>query len=582
MRFRSKIVLLLWLFLCLPVAAMSALPVYPDLADNEQVETNGYFEVYAKDGSGFQLVDRLGYDKYFREKTIDLEKYTSGGTMLDVRIIQNGGNAAHIDAVLLDGKPPATATVNNSPINMQKISQKDFDVIDGYDQAFEFSFSSSSAGNVLRLTARVEGDRISKIPFQFPLTNLYRDINSQSDFYAYDMTTPAAGNPLDAVPLLKEWSLSGTGHPNAYTYGWVWHDADNLYVHMDFSGDNTYDGLKDYARVYVNTDDEIKMFKMSVAETRWGNPEFIYTDTVKYQHKVYPFTIPLSELGDAAPETLELAFAAYGTDAPPTVPGPGFYYEALLNTGPGGGEVQVEDENGIIPILNINYKVVAYTTHYIFPEGLVTVDSIQTYEWQTNDFVLIDTYTQPQLPYPIDGNQGASGTKAVEFFTPISNILNFTGSFEGVFHASTFVAANDYSPSFLYPQDPLSIPTLTQWGMIILCMVLLGISMWTLRRNQYRKAIYSVLFVCLIISATVAWAATIIINGDMSDWSGISNIIPDETYDDQSSKDPFTGPNEDIRFGYVTSDDDNIYFRIDYTGAQYIPPIIPPDNLPVK
>ena len=55
-------------------------------------------------------------------------------------------------------------------------------------------------------------------------------------------------------------------------------------------------------------------------ETKWGNADFTYTDKVPYQHKVYEFAIPLKEIGitdSKNADELKLAFAAYGTAAPP-------------------------------------------------------------------------------------------------------------------------------------------------------------------------------------------------------------------------------------------------------------------------
>lgn len=71
----------------------------------------------------------------------------------------------------------------------------------------------------------------------------------------------------------------------------------------------------------------------------WGKPSFIYTDKVAYQHKVYEFSIPLSELGVSSGDEdkdLLIAFSAYGTAGPlgefnPTIaydPGSGNYFLA--------------------------------------------------------------------------------------------------------------------------------------------------------------------------------------------------------------------------------------------------------------
>ena len=129
------------------------------------------------------------------------------------------------------------------------------------------------------------------------------------------------GDPADISnqnPFFKEFSRTGSGHPSGFTYGWVKTHAENLYVVMDFTADNTYDGDKDYAKVYMKTEAGLKEFKVSVPETKWGKPSFTYTDKVPYQHKVYEFKIPLKELEIQEvdkPQEIQLAFAAYGTAA---------------------------------------------------------------------------------------------------------------------------------------------------------------------------------------------------------------------------------------------------------------------------
>ena len=147
-----------------------------------------------------------------------------------------------------------------------------------------------------------------------------------SAFYSYTLGSRPGGLTIDgdiaetaaAEPFFKEYCATGSGHPSGFIYGWVMNDEENLYVALDFTPDNTMDGDKDYAKVYVNTAGGLKEFKVSVPETTWGVPGFTYTDKVNYQHKVYEFKIPLSELGAQAGEQLQLAFAAYGTAAPGT------------------------------------------------------------------------------------------------------------------------------------------------------------------------------------------------------------------------------------------------------------------------
>ena len=119
--------------------------------------------------------------------------------------------------------------------------------------------------------------------------------------------------------FFKEYCLTGSGHPSGFTYGWVSNDEKNLYVKIDFTPDNTRDGDKDYAKLYVRRGRNLKEFKVSEANTKWGNPEFTYTDKAAYQHKIYDFAIPLETLGIEQPsagENIDLAFAAYGTATP--------------------------------------------------------------------------------------------------------------------------------------------------------------------------------------------------------------------------------------------------------------------------
>jgi len=119
-------------------------------------------------------------------------------------------------------------------------------------------------------------------------------------------------------PFFREFSQPGTGHPAAFTYGWIRNDEENIYVALDFVPDNTMDGDKDYAAVYLRGTEGVKEFRVSVPERSWGAPGFEYTDRADYQHKVYEFSIPLYEVGLSRPgsnDAVDVAFAAYGTAA---------------------------------------------------------------------------------------------------------------------------------------------------------------------------------------------------------------------------------------------------------------------------
>lgn len=177
---------------------------------------------------------------------------------------------------------------------------------------------------MLTIAARVESTIISKTPFQFPLTNLYQKMDVNSSFYTYQLNSAKGTLKLGSMqkstsarkPFYQEFVTPESGHPPGFIYGWVMNDDKNLYVVQEFTPDNTMDGDKDYAKVYVKTGQGLREFKVSVPETKWGKSSFIYTNKVAYQHKFYEFVIPLKELGlkpGAANHNLSIAFAGYGT-----------------------------------------------------------------------------------------------------------------------------------------------------------------------------------------------------------------------------------------------------------------------------
>lgn len=296
--------------------------VFNPAAISEKASFNGDFTVYVQKDGRWEKLGKLSYDKYLTERTLSLGKNISASGRVNVKIEQHGGGAAHIDSVLLDGKPPVQ--VKSVDDGLKKLSVKDSDVIDAFGKTIELVFDAGTGNNSLALAARVENTVISKVPFQFPIENTFKRMNSRSSFYTYRLNSETGGMQLDETlkevakktPFFKEFSKTGSGHPSGYTYGWVWNDDSNLYVAMDFTPDNTMDGDKDYAKVYTNVDGNIREFKISVPEQKWGIPWFAYTGNVGYQHKTYGFKLPFSEIfsGDTKNhKDIQLAFAAYGT-----------------------------------------------------------------------------------------------------------------------------------------------------------------------------------------------------------------------------------------------------------------------------
>jgi len=307
--------LILILMMVIPVQAFA--DILPEELPQKETGINGTFEISTKIDNQWITAGNLGFGKFQESKEINLGEYLKGNDAI-IKITQNGGGASYLDAVFLDGMQAVKANGSDGKV-LNKLSKEDLDVTPVED-GITLEFRVSCGKGILSVTGRIEPEVISKEPLQFPLANNYKPKNQIRDFYNYKLNTNygkiTADGVLDEVDgmevFAKEYQIPGSGHPAGDTYFWVMNDDENLYVVMDFTPDNTYDGDKDYAKVYVNTDEGIKEFKVSVPETTWGSPGFTYTYMVGYEHKVYEFIIPLSEIVDTTDE-LELAFVGYGT-----------------------------------------------------------------------------------------------------------------------------------------------------------------------------------------------------------------------------------------------------------------------------
>ena len=290
-------------------------------------EDNGQILIFVNKLNVWTPAGSLSYSKNLEERHINLEAFfNSSNEPLKVKLVKDGGGAAHLDAAFLGGIAPNAAIGEKA--DLAKLQKKDFDLMELDKEGIILTFSAYEKNNILSITARIEGEIIGQIPFQFPLENTYQAISKDSSFYEYALNSSRGiisvdGNISevdDKQPFMVETVVPGSGHPTGKVYTWVMNDDQNLYVTFDVTPDNTMDGDKDYTKVYVKIGDQVKMFKVSMAEKTWGLPGFIYTDRVAYQHKVYEVSIPFSELEvdvNSANQVLELAFATYGTLSAP-------------------------------------------------------------------------------------------------------------------------------------------------------------------------------------------------------------------------------------------------------------------------
>jgi hypothetical protein len=306
----------------------------PTLAESRSASTEvnigdiqppvGIYEISVFKKGQWQRVGILRFNKYLREQKIDLGQYYPSDGKIRLRLTQKGGGAAHVDSVSVGGTPPSDINCSDERLALKKLLKRDFDVLDVFNKSLELNFTGINKDKILKVTARVEPEVISKTPFQFPSENLFRPINQNSKFFKFRLQPPKS--PLSTAifekiksPFFSEFCRTGSGHPHGFTYGWVDNDQKNLYATLEFIPDNTRDGDKDYAQLHIKTAAGIKSFKVSEVTGIWGYPDFTYTDKAAYQHKVYHFEIPFSEIGVDQPQPgqeLLLAFSAYGTATP--------------------------------------------------------------------------------------------------------------------------------------------------------------------------------------------------------------------------------------------------------------------------
>jgi hypothetical protein len=290
-------------------------------------ERNGTLEVSVLEDGSWREVGSLSFGRFITEGRIDLSGVSlSGGVTL--RITHTGTTAAHVDSVFLGGTVPSlvSGTAEDESLALKKLLATDLDVIDVSSRRIEMTFVGLPKDQELSIACRVEPERLSTIPFRFPLDNILKPMDTQWKYYTYVLGSNPGGLDVDGdlatenlgKPFFREFSQPGTGHPADFTFGWIRNDGKNIYVALDFVPDNTMDGEKDYAAVYFWGTEGVKEFRVSALERSWGAPGFVYTDRADYQHKVYEFSIPLDEVGLSQPgskDAVDVAFAAYGTAA---------------------------------------------------------------------------------------------------------------------------------------------------------------------------------------------------------------------------------------------------------------------------
>jgi hypothetical protein len=92
--------------------------------------------------------------------------------------------------------------------------------------------------------------------------------------------------------------------------------------------------------IFLLINGELKEFRVSSHDSRWGAIGFQYTSSVPYEHRVYEFKIPLNEIDAHIGDEIQYGFGCYGTVAAGIISGTKFND---LN----GNGVKDEDESGL-------------------------------------------------------------------------------------------------------------------------------------------------------------------------------------------------------------------------------------------
>lgn len=268
-----------------------------------------------------------------------------------------------------------------------------------------------------------------------------------------------------------------------------------------------------------------------------------------------------------------------------------YLYEALIDIDGNpftGGSVPVEQSGSQVDIPGIDYIVRTIglsgpSTATALPPASPGLRSLQAplttpgprvistgvEEWKSGAFQYV---TCNNDEYPILPN-GIGGSQLVEFEAPLSAFsLPLPGNATAVFHASRApVAVNDYTIAVPLAGSVTAIPALGSWGLLALALLLLAGAGWVLARRRAGAGMAILALVFLLGAGGSAWAASFVMDGQNTDWQGISPIVTDPADDSGSPSGPNHDAAEDILYGFFATDGTNAVFRMDIRG-----PIKPP------
>ena len=298
--------------------------------------TCGSFHIDVWEGGAFVERSVVHHGLRYRESAIELTGYLPDAHgELRLRVRQRGAENAHVDSLLLDvdGTPVIPISVSASDETghvggaeaLALVGVLDHEVLPLGGGTLEAVWRldselgdrlSSGAPLRLLLAGREEtlaGRRARPIELPAERERFWEVVIRRDGSLRVD-GEQTSGDEL-GPPLFQERARPDTGHPQADVLGWVLSDGERLYAAIDFTVDNTRDFDGDWGALWVDAGSGWRELRVADAEQSWGRSGFGLTGAVRYRHRYYEFSVPLSELGLEVGETARIRFAGYGTAA---------------------------------------------------------------------------------------------------------------------------------------------------------------------------------------------------------------------------------------------------------------------------
>jgi hypothetical protein len=326
-----------------------------------------------KDGE-WQLLGVLNFSDY---ETLQMQLSNYAG-QLKLRLVQQGHDAAYIDQVIVqkDGisyLPASAVNIGNSTDVLTKILYPEYDVCNGWDSTLQITWDNAPENATLVMRAMEEdlGEGHGS-PMYYPWPWEHRTLSH--------LLVNDGGITVDGVleestaPDFSVFWQPYSPHPAGYTYGWIHCDNEFLYAAVEVTADNTPDA-EDWGALYIIVDGEQKEFRISEDQT-WGVRGFEYTSSVPYEHRVYEFKIPLSEINAAPDSEIHYIFGAYGTVVSRTL----FFETVPANTGSIYFDGNLYSDGGFVSLPGLGP----------FEIGAVPAPGYVFAEWQVEGGVSVD------------------------------------------------------------------------------------------------------------------------------------------------------------------------------------------------